>query len=265
MTDAAHIQPWKRRGMGDFKLPRRVWSVKEEEGLIVALKDVVKQGWKCENGFRTRYLGVQEQEMKKLFPSSDIKADPHIQSKIHVWKKTYGSLVGMLGRSGFGWNDATNMVVVDDDVVWDNYIKIDPFAKSMRLKSFPFYLAWCEVFGKDRAMGEYAKDIANATKPCSDADKCKTSDYYIPTMGSPNNNAFFADDDFISSFYPMGTDVQNDESSSKIGSGKKRKKGLTDLDARYIESIDRFVDRAHMSLPDDEKAELNHMMFDGSF
>ncbi|KAL0438970.1 UNVERIFIED_CONTAM: hypothetical protein Slati_2380000 [Sesamum latifolium] len=73
--------------------------------------------------------------MKKLFPSSDIKADPHIQSKIHVWKKTYGSLVGMLGRSGFGWNDATNMVVVDDDVVWDNYIKIDPFAKNMRLKS----------------------------------------------------------------------------------------------------------------------------------
>ncbi|KAL0430451.1 UNVERIFIED_CONTAM: hypothetical protein Sradi_0671100 [Sesamum radiatum] len=162
----------------------------------VALKDVVKQGWKCENDFRTGYLGVLEQDMKKLFPSSDIKTDPHIQSKIHVWKKTYGSLVGMLGRSGFGWNDATNMVVVDDDV-WDNYIKIDPFVKNMRLRSFPFYPAWCEPGVK---------------------------------IG-------------------LRETVQNDESSSKIGSGKKRKKkGLIDLDARYIESIDRFVDRADMRL-----------------
>ncbi|KAL0360950.1 UNVERIFIED_CONTAM: hypothetical protein Sradi_3779500 [Sesamum radiatum] len=124
MADTTHIRLRKRRGMGGFKLPQRVWSVREEEGLIVALKDVVKQGWKCENDFRTRYLGVLEQEMKKLFPSSDIKADPHIQSKIHLWKMTYGSLVSVLGRSGFGWNEATNMVVVDDDV-WDNYVKIN--------------------------------------------------------------------------------------------------------------------------------------------
>ncbi|KAL0427127.1 UNVERIFIED_CONTAM: hypothetical protein Slati_2887500 [Sesamum latifolium] len=145
--------------------------------------------------------------MKKPFPSSYQGRSTYTIQDPCV-KKTYGSLVGMLGRSGFGWNDATNMVVVDDDVVWDNYIKIDPFAKNIRLKSFPFYPAWCEVFGKDRATGEYAEDIADATKPCSDADQCKTPYYYIPTMGSPSNNAFFADDDFISSFHPTGTTVQ---------------------------------------------------------
>ncbi|KAL0385654.1 UNVERIFIED_CONTAM: hypothetical protein Sradi_2959700 [Sesamum radiatum] len=155
--------------LSDFKLSHRVWSVREEEGLIAALKDIVKQGWKCDNGFRTGYLGVLEQEMVKLFPSSDIKADPHIQSKIHVWKKTYGSIVSMLTRSGFGWNDATNMVVVDDDV-WENYVKVDPFVKNMRLKSFPFYPAWCEVFGKDRATGEFAEDIGDVTQPSPDAE-----------------------------------------------------------------------------------------------
>ncbi|KAL0434171.1 UNVERIFIED_CONTAM: hypothetical protein Slati_2751400 [Sesamum latifolium] len=142
------------KGMGDFKLPQRVWSDREEEGLIVAFKDV-KQGWECENNFRTGYLGMLEEEKKKLFPSSYIK-----------WVRMEG---------------ATNMVGVDDDV-WDNYVKIDLFAKNMRLKSFLFYSAWCEVFSKDQGMREYAEDIADATKPCSDTDQCKTPNYYILMM-----------------------------------------------------------------------------------
>ncbi|KAL0438707.1 UNVERIFIED_CONTAM: hypothetical protein Slati_2353700 [Sesamum latifolium] len=153
---------------------------------------------------------------EKAIPSSDIKADPHIQSKIHVWKKTYGSLVGMLGRSGFGWNDATNMVVVDDDVVWDNYIKIDPFAKNMRLKSFPFYPAWCEVFGKDRLRESMQKTLL-----------------------------------MQQSLVRMLINAKHQTTTSQQWArqvGKKRKKGLTDLDARYIESIDRFVDKADMRL-----------------
>ncbi|KAL0361755.1 UNVERIFIED_CONTAM: hypothetical protein Sradi_3860000 [Sesamum radiatum] len=161
--------------------------------------------------------------MVKLFPSSDIKADPHIQSKIHVWKKTYGSIVSMLTRSGFGWNDATNMVVVDDDV-WENYVKVDPFVKNMRLKSFPFYPAWCEVFGKDRATGEFAEDIGDVTQPSPDADKCKTPEYYVPTMDSPSNNVFFADNDFISSFIPTDTTMQKDESCTKTSQPRNRRR-----------------------------------------
>ncbi|KAK4420013.1 hypothetical protein Salat_2414200 [Sesamum alatum] len=67
-------------------------------------------------------------------------------------------------------------------------------------------------------------------------------------MDSPSNNIFFTDNDFISSFMPINTTMQNDESSCKNILLKKWKKSLTDLDARYIESIDRFVDRADLRL-----------------
>ncbi|KAK4413864.1 hypothetical protein Salat_2799200 [Sesamum alatum] len=47
---------------------------------------------------------------------------------------------------------------------------------------------------------------------------------------------------------PIDTTTQNDESSCKNILLKKRKKSLTDLDACYIESIDRFVDRTDLRL-----------------
>lgn len=71
-------------------------------------------------------FGVLEQHMGQFFPHSNIKADPHISSKIHVWKKTYGALNTILSRSGFGWNDTAHVVDADDQV-WDAYIQVHSF------------------------------------------------------------------------------------------------------------------------------------------
>ncbi|KAK6127880.1 hypothetical protein DH2020_038388 [Rehmannia glutinosa] len=83
---------------------RRSWSRREEEALVAALKEVIANGWKSENGFKIGYLQALEQEIQKIIPGIDLKGIPHINSKIHVWKKDYGSLVTMLSRSGIGWN-----------------------------------------------------------------------------------------------------------------------------------------------------------------
>ncbi|KAL8473561.1 hypothetical protein ACS0TY_030406 [Phlomoides rotata] len=53
--------------------------------------------------------------MKKLLPSTDISATPHINSKIHVWKKEYGALSDLLTKSGIGWNSSTCMLYIIDD------------------------------------------------------------------------------------------------------------------------------------------------------
>ncbi|KAK6120144.1 hypothetical protein DH2020_046050 [Rehmannia glutinosa] len=101
---------------------RRSWSRREEEALIVSLKEVIASGWKSENGFKIGYLQALEQEMQKIIPGTDLKGIPHINSKIHVWKKDYGSLVTMLSRSGIGWNVSTNTIEAPDDA-WAEYIK----------------------------------------------------------------------------------------------------------------------------------------------
>lgn len=85
--------------------------------------EIIATGWKAENGFRVGYLQTLEQLMVKHFPGTDIKATPHIHSKIHVWKKNHGSLVSMLVRSGIGWNDETKMIEATDDA-WEMYVKV---------------------------------------------------------------------------------------------------------------------------------------------
>ncbi|KAG8363844.1 hypothetical protein BUALT_Bualt19G0064700 [Buddleja alternifolia] len=125
---------------------RRSWSQKEEEVLIAALKEIISSGWKAENGFKIGYLQTLEQHVVKAFPSTDIRAMPCINSKIHVWKKNYGSLVSMLYKSGIGWNDTTKMIEAHDEA-WDSYVETDSNARLMRYKSWPYYADWVEVFG----------------------------------------------------------------------------------------------------------------------
>lgn len=81
---------------------RRTWKQTEEQCLLHALKELVAEGWKCDNGFKNGFLNALEQAMAKKFPGCDLKGEPHIHSKVHVWKKQYSSLSTMFSRSGFG-------------------------------------------------------------------------------------------------------------------------------------------------------------------
>ncbi|KAL0430504.1 UNVERIFIED_CONTAM: hypothetical protein Sradi_0676400 [Sesamum radiatum] len=103
---------------------RRMWTIVEEEALISGLKNLIVSGWKCDNGFRNGYLAQLEVHMHRAFPLSHIKAEPHITSKLHVWKKQYSTLVTMMSKSGLGWDDNRCMVIVEDDNAWEEYIKV---------------------------------------------------------------------------------------------------------------------------------------------
>ncbi|KZV21138.1 hypothetical protein F511_13204 [Dorcoceras hygrometricum] len=60
---------------------RRTWSAREEEILITALKDVITKGWKSENGFKAGYLTLLESAMHSAIPGTDLRGNPHINSK----------------------------------------------------------------------------------------------------------------------------------------------------------------------------------------
>lgn len=72
---------------------RRVWSAREEQVLISALKDLVSNGWKNDNGFRTMYLIKLEEALKKVYPHTNLQVNPNITSKLTTWKKAYRSLM----------------------------------------------------------------------------------------------------------------------------------------------------------------------------
>ncbi|KAL8458718.1 hypothetical protein ACS0TY_036286 [Phlomoides rotata] len=89
---------------------RRIWTTREEQVLMAALKDLVAHGWKSDNGFHTGYLVSCENAMKVAFPNTGLLATPHIASKITSWKKSYGNIV-TAQYSGVGFNTITGQAI----------------------------------------------------------------------------------------------------------------------------------------------------------
>lgn len=92
-----------RRGTGERA--HRSWTDREEETLVITLKELVAHGWKSDNEFRTGYRSKLDDAMNQQLLSLDIKINPRIISKITVWKKkSCSSLVAILKRSEVGFN-----------------------------------------------------------------------------------------------------------------------------------------------------------------
>ncbi|XP_073152385.1 uncharacterized protein [Henckelia pumila] len=142
---------------------RRVWSSREEEVLIQSLKEAITGGWKSENGFKCGYLNFLEKRLMSIFPGTDLRGCPHINSKIHVWKKTHGTLATMLSRSGIGWNETQKMIESSDEA-WEDFVKTDPSVLTWRYKSWPYFADWCEIFGFDRANGQRLSSFVAAVQ-----------------------------------------------------------------------------------------------------
>ncbi|KAK4408047.1 protein HUA2-LIKE 2 [Sesamum angolense] len=61
------------------------------------MNPVDEEGTSNPRRFRVGYLNQLETLMFKQFPNADLRAEPHNNSKIHVWKKYYSTLVGGMG------------------------------------------------------------------------------------------------------------------------------------------------------------------------
>ncbi|CAA0810542.1 Unknown protein [Striga hermonthica] len=100
----------------------RVWSPTEKAALVDILKDMVNEGCRAD-GFRQGYSFEIERRLKLKFPNCTLCADPHISSKIHVWRKNYVSVALIKGNLGFGWNEITKTFSCDDPV-WIVWLKV---------------------------------------------------------------------------------------------------------------------------------------------
>ncbi|WRX26280.1 Myb/SANT-like domain - like 10 [Theobroma cacao] len=106
-------------------------------------------------------------------PDANLKAKPHIESRIKTLKKKRAIIYDMVQgthTSGFGWDDQRNMVVADD-LVWEAYIQSHKEATPFRRKSFPFFNELSIIYARDRATGKDAQtaaDILEEMQDCND-------------------------------------------------------------------------------------------------
>ncbi|KAL8503157.1 hypothetical protein ACS0TY_022049 [Phlomoides rotata] len=219
---------------------RRGRSVREEQVLSEAMKKIVLEWWKAENGFKIGYLNLLSTYMKQVFPNTNLKPGPHINSCITVWKRNYHSLFEILKNTRVSLDSITKMIEATDEQ-WDAFMKKDPNARLMRSKSWPLYDDWCEIFDQSRATGEASVSHLRTTTP--------------PPLFSANINVYSAlnrvvgDETQDESQSPSGY-AQTGESTNmgKTNSGRKRKSPLhPDL---MVSVIQNFCDNALNRLGD---------------
>ncbi|KAL8469588.1 hypothetical protein ACS0TY_032437 [Phlomoides rotata] len=218
---------------------RRAWSRVEEDALIHCLIDVVNDGWKAENGFRAGFQRELERGMRRKLTGTDIVANPHINSKIHVWKKEYGTLSDLLSKSGIGWNSTTSMIDVEDEAVWEGCRRADPNLKSVRYKTWPYYTNWIEIFGKDRANGTNAVDpvdLANDLGHDEYEQEGDTGEKYVPLTQDDLHD--MEDNSICKPSVPTLTPTSR---------GKKRKSTDVDL-SHLVDTLGNFMKQSQDSM-----------------
>ncbi|KAG8383516.1 hypothetical protein BUALT_Bualt04G0021600 [Buddleja alternifolia] len=223
---------------------KRYWSLSEEKVLVGALKDLVLGGYMCDNGFKTGYLLLLEQAMCKAFPGRDLKSEPNISSKVHVWKKNYNSISGMLGTSGIGWNDSSNTIEVHSEQVWEEYVKVYKVlqidrARTMRNKSWTHFKHWIEIYGKDRATGENVQAFPDAVQDLLNRNNEKENENggeHVPTF---HHNEY-------TETSPMSS-TRGDSNASGSKSSRKRK-SIDASDDAFIELMKAFCDKTDSRL-----------------
>ncbi|KAM3303585.1 hypothetical protein P3S67_014615 [Capsicum chacoense] len=86
-------------------------------------------------------------------------------------------------QSGLGFHYTDGAIIVDDPKFWDDFLKIDPNAKNMNTKKWPMFEDWEEIFGKDRATGEFAEGPLDAAEEIQ-RNQCPQL-FNVMTLGFP--------------------------------------------------------------------------------
>ena len=90
-----------------------------------------------------------EKIMDEKFPGCGIQSK-HIKSKLQVWKKDYGHILGILGSSGGAGasiDPNTRMIVADSESVWSDYVKVwSPYFVTDRRICSNYNISKCDIF-----------------------------------------------------------------------------------------------------------------------
>ncbi|KAF8035161.1 hypothetical protein BT93_C1252 [Corymbia citriodora subsp. variegata] len=139
-----------------------------------------------------------------------------LKNKANKLKKQYGSFKKLLSQSGFGWDNVSKTIVVDDPSIWEPHIKNNTEWAKFKKNGFPQYADLCIVFGDTYATGEHttgnAEDFMLSDKLGTSGDDADNGRENI-SEHHVNEEAFTFD----------ATSVHDKHNVDKTPSSKRRK------------------------------------------
>ncbi|KAL8458193.1 hypothetical protein ACS0TY_035911 [Phlomoides rotata] len=223
-ADPIRVPLWNRNERG-----RCGWSLREEEVLSDVMNRIVSEGWKTGNEFKSGYLNLLYTYIKQVLPNTDLKPEPHINSRIIVWKKNYHSFFEIVKHTGVGLDSTTKMVDTTDDQ-WEAFMKKDPNARHMRHNSWPLYADWCEIFSQSRATGESTQSHLNAIMPPQNTS--------APT--DVGEGSYMVNDENVGESETHIANSQTGEYDQEMG-----KTAISDRKRKFSSTSDPFVNVVH--------------------
>lgn len=110
-----------RSDSGNGKGKYVVWTVEMDRCLTDKLIEQVKMGNKLEKSLTPVAYRAAVKALNAKFGLDLTKAN--IRNRLKTWKKMYGHVKEILSHKGFKW-DKTRKMVVANDAVWNEYIKV---------------------------------------------------------------------------------------------------------------------------------------------
>lgn len=218
------------------KIKKHKWTRREDEALISALTELCKTGWKRDNNiFRSGYTTVLEKELKSKLPGCNLKASPHIESRLKTLKKHCDAITDMKDAFGIEWKSADSTLICYDDDVWEDWIKDHSDAKGLRNKPFPYYDELCLIFGKTRGNHRSVEDSSNGNKSLAVFETTDPEGYNGKVLETETNGSDHKEDEIEHDDEDNDNDDEDDDdvsvddvirtplSSVKMNGGNKKK------------------------------------------
>ncbi|CAL8162663.1 unnamed protein product [Prunus armeniaca] len=215
------------------------WNISMERELADILREERSLGHKGDGGWKAIAYNTNVNILAAQF-NLQISAD-NIRNRVKSWKKFYGVVSDILSQSGFNWDSTKKMISVDEDHVWEEYVKSHDDARGFRFKVIENWDDIVDLCGKDRATREGAETGADATEVVTATNEVDHVDLDGDTQDLEDIHVI----DYIS---PTSTNVQKRRNrasnSSDILPTKKRgvvKDVIADSIARMALSFEEFI------------------------
>ncbi|KAK8957046.1 hypothetical protein KSP39_PZI000670 [Platanthera zijinensis] len=141
------------------------WTSEMDITLSNALLEQHSLGHKTPNGWKSVAFTAAMTALKDICGIETSKEK--VMARLKTWNKYYIEVSAMLATSGFGWDWQRNMVQVDSEEVWANYVKAHPSVKHYKDKVIVNWSDLAVLCGTDRATGSHA---ATATEMAKEID-----------------------------------------------------------------------------------------------
>ncbi|GMI74017.1 hypothetical protein like AT4G02210 [Hibiscus trionum] len=137
------------RGKGITDRSRTTWTPEMDRYFILLMLEQLQKGNRFDDHVfsKTAWMSMNSsfnQEFKSEYELDVLK------NRHKTLRNVYKAVKNLLNHKGFHW-DSTRQMVVAQNKIWDQYIKVNPDVRPYRVKTLPYYDHLCVIYGDNLA------------------------------------------------------------------------------------------------------------------